>query len=70
MTPLSPVWFNVTRFPADMRLVTGVPPVASIFMTILIAFLVKILAQVLGKPLVYRPPPVEYGVIAPTHAPL
>jgi hypothetical protein len=38
------VWFNVARVPADWRLVTAVPPVAGIFMTLLIAFLVKVLA--------------------------
>jgi hypothetical protein len=32
------VWFNVARVPADWRLVTAVPPVAGIFMTLLIAF--------------------------------
>jgi Protein of unknown function (DUF2637) len=51
------VWFNVERVPAQWRLVTGVPPVAGIFMTLLIAFLVKVLALALGKPLVYDTPP-------------
>jgi Protein of unknown function (DUF2637) len=51
------VWFNVERVPAQWRLVTGVPPVAGIFMTLLIAFLVKVLALALGKPMVYEAPP-------------
>jgi hypothetical protein len=51
------VWFNVARVPASWRLVTGVPPVAGIFMTLLIAFLVKVLALALGKPMVYDTPP-------------
>jgi hypothetical protein len=51
------VWFNVERVPAEWRLVTGVPPVAGIFMTLLIAFLVKVLALALGKPMVYDTPP-------------
>jgi hypothetical protein len=51
------VWFNIERVPAQWRLVTGVPPVAGIFMTLLIAFLVKVLALALGKPMVYEAPP-------------
>jgi hypothetical protein len=51
------VWFNIERVPAQWRLVTGVPPVAGIFMTMLIAFLVKVLALALGKPMVYDTPP-------------
>src|SRR6266496_633142 len=51
------VWFNVARVPADWRLVTAVPPVAGIFMTLLIAFLLKVLAKALGKTMVYEAPP-------------
>src|SRR6266516_7598907 len=51
------VWFNVARVPADWRLVTAVPPVAGIFMTMLIAFLLKVLAKALGKTMVYEAPP-------------
>jgi hypothetical protein len=51
------VWFNVARVPADWRLVTAVPPVAGIFMTMLIAFLMKVLAKALGKTMVYEAPP-------------
>ncbi|HEY2959694.1 MAG TPA: DUF2637 domain-containing protein [Actinomycetota bacterium] len=59
------VWFNVARVPADWRLVTAVPPVAGIFMTLLIAFLVKVLALALGKPMQYHAPAVEAAYLAP-----
>jgi Protein of unknown function (DUF2637) len=59
------VWFNVVRVPASWRLVTAVPPVAGIFMTLLIAFLMKVLAQVMGKPIVYHAPPPEWGMLSP-----
>ncbi len=51
------VWFTVARVPDDWRLVTAVPPVAGIFMTLLIAFLLKVLAKALGKTMVYEAPP-------------
>ncbi len=57
------VWFNVERVPAQWRLVTGVPPVAGIFMTLLIAFLVKVLALALGKPMVYDTPPPQTAAL-------
>jgi len=60
------VWFNVARVPADWRLVTAVPPVAGIFMTLLIAFLVKVLAKALGRTMVYEaPPPPQAGYLMP-----
>jgi Protein of unknown function (DUF2637) len=59
------IWFNVTRVPAPVRPVTAIPPLASIGATILIAYLVKILAVALGKPLTYVPPPPQTGVLAP-----
>ncbi len=59
------VWFNVARVPADWRLVTAVPPVAGIFMTLLIAFLVKVLALALGKPMQYHAPTAQAGYLAP-----
>jgi Protein of unknown function (DUF2637) len=59
------VWFNVARVPADWRLVTAVPPVAGIFMTLLIAFLVKVLALALGKPMQYHAPAPQYASLAP-----
>jgi hypothetical protein len=59
------VWFNVARVPADWRLVTAVPPVAGIFMTLLIAFLVKVLALALGKPMQYHAPTAQIAHLAP-----
>ncbi len=59
------VWFNVARVPADWRLVTAVPPVAGIFMTLLIAFLLKVLALALGKPMQYHAPTAQAGYLAP-----
>jgi hypothetical protein len=55
------VWFNIARVPADWRLVTAVPPVAGLFMTLLIAFLLKTLAVTLGKPLVYHAPGAQFA---------
>jgi hypothetical protein len=59
------VWFNVARVPADWRLVTAVPPVAGIFMTLLIAFLMKVLALALGKPMQYHAPTAQVAHLAP-----
>jgi hypothetical protein len=59
------VWFNIERVPAQWRLVTGVPPVAGIFMTLLIAFLVKVLALALGKPMQYHAPAAQVAHLAP-----
>jgi hypothetical protein len=42
------VWFNVARVPSEWRMVTAIPPLAGIFMTLLVAYLVKILAKVTG----------------------
>jgi hypothetical protein len=64
------IWFNITRVPAPIRPVTAIPPIASIAATILIAYLVKILALALGKPLTYLPPPPTTGILAPMQAPL
>jgi len=59
------VWFNVARVPADWRLVTAVPPVAGIFMTLLISFLMKVLALATGKTMQYEAPPPQYASLAP-----
>src|SRR6266487_2680786 len=61
------IWFNITRVPAPVRPVTAIPPIASIAATILIPYLVKILAVALGKPLPYLPP-AAFGQ-SPTWAP-
>src|SRR6266536_18399 len=57
------VWFNVARVPADWRLVTAVPPVAGIFMTLLLSFLLKVLALATGKTMVYEAPPPQAGYL-------
>ncbi len=59
------VWFNVARVPADWRLVTAVPPVAGIFMTLLISFLLKVLALATGKTMQYEAPPPQAGYLMP-----
>ncbi len=59
------VWFNVARVPADWRLVTAVPPVAGIFMTLLLSFLLKVLALATGKTMVYEAPPPQAGYLMP-----
>jgi hypothetical protein len=59
------VWFNIERVPASWRLVTAVPPLAGIFMTLLIAFLVKVLALALGKPMQYHAPAAQVAHLAP-----
>jgi hypothetical protein len=59
------VWFNVARVPADWRLVTAVPPLAGIFMTLLISFLMKVLALATGKTMIYEAPPPQAGYLVP-----
>jgi hypothetical protein len=51
------IWLNTTRVPGDLRFVASIPPVASICGTILIAFLVKLLARSLGRQMTYYAPP-------------
>ena len=51
------VWFNVERVPAEWRMVTAIPPLAGIFMTLLVAFLVKMLARVTGTAWEHHAPP-------------
>lgn len=51
------VWLNTTRVPGDLRFVASIPPLASICGTIMIAFLVKLLAQSMGRDLTYHAPP-------------
>jgi hypothetical protein len=57
------VWFNIARVPADWRLVTAVPPLAGIFMTLLISFLLKVLALATGKTMIYEAPPPQAGYL-------
>ena len=51
------IWLNTTRVPAELRFVAAIPPIASICGTILIAFLVKLLARSLGRQMTYHAPP-------------
>src|SRR6266542_5668620 len=43
------LYFNVTRVPPEVRLITAVPPLASIFMTIGLAYLMKMLTAISGS---------------------
>jgi Protein of unknown function (DUF2637) len=43
------IYFNVTRVPPEVRLITAVPPLASIFMTIGLAYLMKMLTAISGN---------------------
>ncbi len=42
------LYFNVTRVPPEVRLITAVPPLASILMTIGLAYLMKMLTAISG----------------------
>jgi hypothetical protein len=64
------VWFNTARVPAEWRVVTGTPPVAGILMTLLIAYLVKLLARVTGTAWEHAPPPPAYGMLGQPGSPL
>jgi Protein of unknown function (DUF2637) len=43
------LYFNVTRVPDEVRVITAVPPLASIFMTIGLAYLMKMLTAISGS---------------------
>jgi Protein of unknown function (DUF2637) len=64
------VWFNVERVPAEWRMVTAIPPIAGIFMTLLIAYLVKMLARVTGTAWEHDAPPPAYGMLGQPGSPL
>src|SRR5919198_6295477 len=55
------VWFNIQRVPATWRMVTAIPPLAGIFMTLLVAFLLKVFARLTGKATIWDAPPPQYG---------
>jgi uncharacterized protein DUF2637 len=58
------VWFNIERVPAPWRMVTAVPPLAGIFMTLLIAYLLKeVVLRALGRTLAYTAPPMQAGAL-------
>jgi hypothetical protein len=64
------VWFNVERVPAEWRMVTAIPPLAGIFMTLLVAYLVKILARVTGTAWEHHAPPPTLGYLGAPGSPL
>jgi Protein of unknown function (DUF2637) len=64
------VWFNVERVPSEWRMVTAIPPIAGIFMTLLIAYLVKMLARVTGTAWEHDAPPAAYGMLGAPGSPL
>ncbi len=63
------IWLNTTRVPAELRFVAAIPPIASICGTILIAFLVKLLARSLGRQMTYHAPPPPMLSAGPAQAP-
>jgi hypothetical protein len=54
-------FFNVTRVPDEVRLITAVPPLASIFMTIGLAYLMKMLTVASGSTQQYHLSGPVYG---------
>jgi hypothetical protein len=64
------VWFNVERVPAEWRMVTAIPPLAGIFMTLLIAYLLKVFARITGKAWHHEAPPLAYGSIGSPGGPI
>jgi hypothetical protein len=64
------VWFNVERVPAQWRMVTAIPPLAGIFMTLLIAYLLKVFARITGKAWHHEAPPLAYGSLGVPGSPI
>src|SRR6266567_4261287 len=64
------VWFNVERVPAQWRMVTAIPPLAGIFMTLLIAYLFKVFARITGKAWHHEAPPLAYGTLGVPGSPI
>jgi hypothetical protein len=67
---LGTVYFNVTRVPSEVRLITAVPPAASILMTIGLAFLFKMLTALSGGVQAYHAPPPAYGMLGAPGSPI
>jgi hypothetical protein len=63
------IWLNTTRVPGELRFIAAIPPIASICGTILIAFLVKILARSLGRQIAHHAPPPPLLTAGPAQAP-
>lgn len=64
------VYFNVTRVPPEVRLITAVPPVASILMTLGLAYLMKLLTSVSGGVQSYHAPPPAAGYLGAPGGPI
>jgi hypothetical protein len=64
------VWFNVERVPAQWRMVTAIPPLAGIFMTLLIAYLLKVFARITGRAWHHDAPPPAYGSLGVPGSPI
>jgi hypothetical protein len=67
---LGTVYFNVTRVPPEVRLITAVPPAASILMTIGLAFLFKMLTALSGGVQAYHAPPPAYAQLGAPGSPI
>jgi hypothetical protein len=64
------IWLNTTRVPGELRFIAAIPPVASICGTILIAFLVKLLARSLGRRMTWSAPPPQMLTAMPAPGPV
>jgi Protein of unknown function (DUF2637) len=64
------IGFNVATVPAQWRLITGTPPAAGILMTLLIAYLVKLMARVTGTAWEHHAPPPAYGMLGAPGSPI
>jgi hypothetical protein len=64
------IGFNVATVPAQWRLITGTPPAAGILMTLLIAYLVKLMARVTGTAWEHAAPPPAYGMLGAPGSPI
>ncbi len=51
------VYFNWSRVPPEVRGVAVIPPVASLLMTVALAYLMKMLAALSGEDVIYEAPP-------------
>jgi hypothetical protein len=64
------IWFNTVRVPPAWRVVTATPPAAGIAMTLLIAFLLKLLARSTGTAWEHHAPPPAYGMLGAPGSPI
>src|SRR6266487_2284710 len=64
------LYFNITRVPSEVRLITAVPPLASICMTIGLAYLMKLLTTLSGGVQLYHAPPPTQHYLGAQGSPL